>query len=251
LLTWIGEGKPAMNAGDGFPVGRKQGPSVVKWLGVALIVGLGSIGTAIVYLSKLEQGSKNQKTDNSAASASGWDKVIANTVRMKLVRIPPGAFTMGSPKAEQDAAITKEGKISGEKPSKAVLEVYRCEGPQHEVEITREFWLGAHEVTQKQFKEVMGYNPSRFSRDGTPGPGLNYIRDPAEGKDRVPADTGDFPVENVSHDEAVEFCQKLTKKEADLGRTYRLPTEAEWEYACRGGAPSYQVFHFGDSGRSG
>jgi formylglycine-generating enzyme required for sulfatase activity len=56
-------------------------------------------------------------------------------------------------------------------------------------------------------------------------------------------------VENVSWDEADEFCKKLTARIAEKkgGRKYRLPTEAEWEYSCRGGAPSYQVFHFGDS----
>jgi formylglycine-generating enzyme required for sulfatase activity len=54
-------------------------------------------------------------------------------------------------------------------------------------------------------------------------------------------------VESVSYAEAVDFCRKLSAREKEAGRLYRLPTEAEWEYSCRGGAPSYQVSHFGDS----
>lgn len=62
----------------------------------------------------------------------------------------------------------------------------------------------------------------------------------------TPADTSNFPVENVSWEEAKEFCEKLTKKE-NKERLYRLPTEAEWEYCCRGGASSYHVFYYGNS----
>jgi formylglycine-generating enzyme required for sulfatase activity len=157
-----------------------------------------------------------------------WPRQIRNSIGLRLVRIPPGTFKMGSPEGEM-------GRDSDEK--------------QHEVEFTKEFWLGIHEVTQKQFKAVMGYHPSYFSRDGTGKEGVSYIWQPAgayERLNRVPEDTSDFPVENVSWDEAKEFCDKLTTKEGG-GRKYRLPTEAEWEYSCRGGAPSYQVFHFGNS----
>jgi formylglycine-generating enzyme required for sulfatase activity len=63
------------------------------------------------------------------------------------------------------------------------------------------------------------------------------------------ADTSDFPVENVSWQEANEFCRKLTAKDdkKPFGWMYRLPTEAEWEYACRGSPPSSQLYHFGNS----
>src|SRR5262249_11144338 len=96
---------------------------------------------------------------------------------------------------------------------------------------------GVHEVTQKQYERIMGTNPSWFSREGN-------------GKDKVfGMNTEDFPVEQVSWEDAVEFCKKLTEQDTKkpAGWVYRLPREAEWEYASRGGVPSYQVFPFGHS----
>ena len=90
------------------------------------------------------------------------------------------------------------------------------EKPQHLVRITKPFYLGVYPVTQEQYEKVMGKNPSQF-------------KDPAS------------PVESVSWDDAVEFCKKLSAKE---GKTYRLPTEAEWEYACRAGTTT--SYSFGD-----
>jgi formylglycine-generating enzyme required for sulfatase activity len=104
------------------------------------------------------------------------------------------------------------------------------------VTITRPFYLGVYEVTQEEYEKVMGENPSFFSAQGL-------------GKAKVEGlDTKRFPVEMVSWKDAVKFCEKTSAlpREKEAGRTYRLPTEAEWEYACRGGAPSYQPFHFGD-----
>ena len=83
----------------------------------------------------------------------GWAKEVNNSIGMKLVRIPAGKFKMGSPKGEKNRSEDEE---------------------QHEVEITKEFWLGMHEVTQKEFKAVMGYNPSYFSRDGEGKTGVTY-----------------------------------------------------------------------------
>jgi formylglycine-generating enzyme required for sulfatase activity len=134
---------------------------------------------------------------------------------------------MGSPKDEQ-------GRGSDEQ--------------QHEVEIS-EFYLGAYEVTQKQFRTVMGYNPSFFSNDAK-GTGGGYGVPPGGGKDSVTGEnTEEYPVENLSWYEAVEFCRKLTELDNKKpgGWVYRLPREAEWEYACRGGAASYQTFHFGNN----
>jgi formylglycine-generating enzyme required for sulfatase activity len=144
-------------------------------------------------------------------------KEFTNAVGMKLVRIPRGKFTMGSPADEKDREDN--------------------EGPQHEVEVS-EFYLGAHKVTQEQYQKVMGTNPSHFSAGGA-------------GKDKVKGmDTSRFPVEQVSWKDAMEFCKKLNEmadRKKPGGWAYRLPREAEWEYACRGGAPSYRTFHFGNS----
>jgi len=75
------------------------------------------------------------------------------------------------------------------------------------------------------------------------------VVEPAGAKEVVPADTSDFPVENVSWEEPTSFCRKLTATDdkKPFGWIYRLPTEAEWEYACRGNPPSYQLYHFGNS----
>jgi formylglycine-generating enzyme required for sulfatase activity len=89
--------------------------------------------------------------------------------------------------------------------------------PQHRVRITKPFYLGVYEVTQEQYEKKMGKNPSRSFKGASD------------------------PVEMVSWDDAVEFCTKLSAKE---GKTYRLPTEAEWEYACRAGTTT--VYSFGD-----
>jgi formylglycine-generating enzyme required for sulfatase activity len=141
-------------------------------------------------------------------------KEVTNSIGMKLVLVPPGKFTMGSPKTEKDRGDDEQ---------------------EHEVEITRPFYLGAFEVTQAQYEKVMGTNPSWFSVTG-------------EGKKDVAGlDTRNFPVERVSWKDAVEFCKRLSAlpEEKKAGRVYHLPTEAEWEYACRGGPVSSRApFHF-------
>src|SRR5438105_3076714 len=94
------------------------------------------------------------------------------------------------------------------------------------VKLTRDFWLGKYEVTQGEYAAVMGKNPSHF-----------------------PGDTN-RPVEKLSYFDAVAYCSAVTKRERGAGRlpsgyTYRLPTEAEWEYACRAGTTNF--FSFGDA----
>jgi formylglycine-generating enzyme required for sulfatase activity len=110
-------------------------------------------------------------------------------------------------------------------------------GSAKKTEIKEDFEIAIHAVTQGQWQEVMGKNPSWFSRDG-------------EGKDKVKdikdEDLKHFPVETVSWTDAREFIKKLNEKEKGKGYQYRLPSEVEWEYACRGGATSEEEcsYHF-------
>ncbi|MEY2724961.1 MAG: Serine/threonine-protein kinase pkn1 [Planctomycetota bacterium] len=127
--------------------------------------------------------------------------VITNSLGMKLVLIPAGEFLMGSPEGET-------GRSSDE-------------GPQHRVRISKPFYLGETEVTQEQFRAVMNTEPWK---------GETYAQE-----------NGRNAASYISHEDATEFCRRLSQRE---GKTYRLPREAEWEYACRGGTTTR--FHFGD-----
>jgi formylglycine-generating enzyme required for sulfatase activity len=154
---------------------------------------------------------------------------ITNSIRMKLVLIPPGEFEMGSPKE----IIEKELKAhAGEDWNLGYVERLPSEGPRHRVRITQPFYLGVYHVTQAEYQRVMGVDPSEFSATG-------------KGKDKVAGqDTKRFPVECVSWDDAVEFCRTLSglPEEKAAGRWYQLPTEAQWEYACRAGTTGRYSF---------
>jgi formylglycine-generating enzyme required for sulfatase activity len=143
---------------------------------------------------------------------------LGRGVKMEFVRIPAGTFLMGSPQEEHGHAEDE---------------------PLHRVEITRDFYLGKYEVTQEQFAQLTGTKPSFFCAQGG-------------GKEKVAGqDTSKFPVENVSWGDATGYCEQLngtyrTQMPAVLqrdGYRFGLPTEAEWEYACRAGTTT--PFHFG------
>jgi len=142
---------------------------------------------------------------------------ITNSIGMKLKLIKPGTFTMGSPKEE-------DGRNDNE-------------GPQHEVEITRAFYMGAYPVTKGQFAAFAKGAPYTTETDGK-GFGYNASTKTFEhtGKyswlDLGFAQADDHPVVEVTWNDAKAFCDWLSKKE---GKSYELPTEAEWEYACRAG----------------
>ena len=130
----------------------------------------------------------------AAAFAKLGDRFTISDVGLEMLWLKHGTFTMGSPKSE---AKRNEDEI------------------QHQVTLTKGFYLGKYEVTQAQWERVMGNNPSHF-----------------KGADR--------PVEQVTWNYAVEFCKKLTEMEKKAGRvsqgmSYQLPTAAQWEYACRAG----------------
>jgi len=122
-----------------------------------------------------------------------------------MVLIPSGEFNMGAPEDEVGSRID--------------------ERPVHAVKISTPFFLGAYEVTQAEYEKVMGVNPSYFSPA-------------ADGRSKVAnLDAGRLPVEQVSWDDCIVFCEKLSAlpEEKNAGRVYRLPTEAEWQYSCRAG----------------
>ncbi|MFZ5952261.1 MAG: formylglycine-generating enzyme family protein [Candidatus Rifleibacteriota bacterium] len=161
-----------------------------------------------------EPAPKNDKAEN---------EIFKNSLGMEFCQIPSGQFFMGSTVMEN-------------------------EQPLHRVHISKNFYLGKHTVTQQHFIDIMGYNPA-YSQ-GEKLPALNMLaaaehdeaffskNPPPEQPDFIP----DLPVENLTWEEATEFCKKLSAKE---GRIYRLPTEAEWEYACRAG--TLKEFYWGKS----
>ena len=144
-------------------------------------------------------------------------RIQVNSLGMNLLLIPGGKFVMGSPKSEED-------RLDEELP--------------HEVEITQPFYLGKHEVTVGQFKAFVKDTNYRTEaeKDGKGGKAFNgkeFVQKPEfTWKSLHFTQSDDHPVTVVSWNDAVAFCAWLSKKE---DKTYRLPTEAEWEYACRGG----------------
>jgi formylglycine-generating enzyme required for sulfatase activity len=139
--------------------------------------------------------------------------VMTNSLGMQFVPIEPGEYFMGSPTSE---AQRKDDEL------------------RHRVKITRPYYLGRFEVTQDEYALVTGKTPSHFSPAG-------------ERQEVVGLDTGDMPVERVTWNDAVDFCRRLSAlpEERAASRTYRLPTEAEWEYACRAGTTT--AFNVGDT----
>jgi len=149
-----------------------------------------------------EQG---QEVERRTGQARCSTSDLGGGVTLEMVEISGGTFTMGSPDAEKER--------------------YGGEGPQHQVTV-RPFLIGKYQLTQAQWRAVAGL--PKVDRDLNADPS-NFRGD-------------DLPVEQVSWEEAVEFCARLSLK---TGETYRLPSEAEWEYACRGGTVT--PFAFGET----
>ncbi len=179
-----------------------------------------------------------------ALASCALEPVRTNSVGMKLVRVPAGEFLMGSSQEEADRVLArmKEKKITSWYPDSPA-----SEAPPRRTRITRAFYLAAHETTLGQFGafvEATGYR-TEAERDGKGAdgkadgrwatrPGFNW-REMGYGR------ADDVPVVNVTWDDARAFCVWLSEKES---RSYRLPTEAEWEYACRAGTSTR--FYWGD-----
>ena len=148
--------------------------------------------TTVTTLEKT--GTKLKSNPNNEAKYFKED--LGNGMLLEMVEISGGSFKMGSTPDETGRQ--------------------KSEGPERIVNVPA-FFMGKFEVTQEQYQQIIGKNPSGF-----------------QGKNR--------PVERVSWNDAIEFCKKLSQK---TGRTYRLPSEAEWEYACRAGTT--MPFYFGET----
>jgi formylglycine-generating enzyme required for sulfatase activity/serine/threonine protein kinase len=154
-----------------------------------------------------------QKFSLTVQSASQASKIRSPAAGINLVLIRAGTFRMGSPKEEVGR--------------------YDDEGPQHSVRITRDFYMGSTEVTVGQFRKFV--SATGYKTEGEKAQGSSTWQNNSY------SSTDTQPVVYVSWNDAMAFCQWLSKEE---GKTYDLPTEAEWEYACRGGLD--KAYSFGE-----
>ena len=160
----------------------------------------------------VNEGGQEVKRDQSQARY--FTEELGNGVTLDLVAIPGGRFLMGTEDQEIEQLVQKFN-----------WDGFRREKPQHEVTV-EPFFMGKYPITQSQWKTVASW--PQVKRD--------LEANPSQFKD------GNRPVENVSWDDAVEFCQRLSKQ---TGKEYKLPSEAEWEYACRAGTTT--PFYFGQT----
>jgi eukaryotic-like serine/threonine-protein kinase len=181
------------------------------------------------------------------AHQEAWAKYLGvpvkytNSIGMRFRLVPPGEFMMGSTPEGIETAL--EDAVE----DKLWVAYIQSEVPKHKVILTRPFYLGVNEVTQADYKKVMGWNPSYFAPTGA-------------GKEAIAGmDTTNHPVEGANWYDAAEFCVNLSKQEKLKpfylrdreeisflnGTGYRLPSEAEWEFACRAGTATR--FWMGDT----
>ena len=150
---------------------------------------------------------------------------LGGGIALEAVSIPAGKFLMGRPPSEKEK---RKDPILATKPARGEFNpklVGVVEYPQHEVTITKSFYMGKYEVSNEQFDRVMGYIP------GTTRDPKGPVR--GDGPKRVSA-TNTLRAGTITWNDTQTFCKKVSEL---TGRTVRLPTEAEWEYAARAGGP--------------
>lgn len=211
----------------------------------------------------VEVGSAKEPSQGDARKIS-----LGGGVDLEIVFIPPGEFKMGSTAAEKKWAVSEEGGARFSSGG-GYREAY--EGEPRLMQVKNSFWMGRTEVTVKQFRKFVNetgyvtdaekpggtahcFNPEWKPRLGMGGPPHPWIampdkswRDPNHGV----KEQDNFPVVAVSYNDMKAFCAWLTKKERAAGTLpegliYRLPTEAEWAYACRGGRKDSSYFWWGN-----
>ena len=153
-----------------------------------------------------------------------------NDLGMTFQLIPPGEFIMGQSLADAAAvAALHPGDPSWQQAAES-------SAPAHRVRLTKPFYLATHEVTQDEYRRVIGKNPAHFAAEGA-------------GREAVAgAETSRFPVESIDIVAATEFCEQLSRQEKfATGEGYHLPTEAQWEFACRAGTTTAWTAGEGES----
>ena len=210
---------------------RPRSPQMkTLFAGQVLCAVVASVGCSPVVLEPTDRTTAN----TAEREAAGFGETITNSIGMRLVRLSRGRFRIGSD-AEQRAEVMRRWPEWHEETGRLTIEQ-----PAHEVTLSRDFYLGATEVTVGHFRRFVtatGYH-TEAERDPEGGTGWSGGAQPIQ---RAPQfnwqnvgwdQTDNHPVTNVTWNDAIAFCEWLSEQESF---EYRLPTEPEWEYACRAG----------------
>ena len=220
------EGSPVLKVRDGGTELTGESLTVRRGSGETYRIGLSPLTAKAPF-----NADQAQELQQTWAEEFGVSPKATNAIGMEFRLIPPGTFLMGSPDKEVDALVRDESNEYWKK-------YYKSEAPQHRVTISRPFMMGRHPVTRGQFRQFVDatdYVPDSV-KDGEGGYPLKggWKKTPGVDWHYTPGllQTDEHPVINVSWNDAVAFCDWLSAEEE---RQYLLPTEAQWEYACRAG----------------
>lgn len=190
--------EPAAQSGAATKAGRADSTKMAVFFVLGLLLGATLTGAAYLLMSRMGQKPAEDRPAEENQAAALPPK-FTNSLGMEFTLVPKGKSWLGGGRG-----------TPGDK----------------EVEIGHDFYLGVYEVTQEEWEKVTGLSPSHFSRSGG---GKDAVKDISD------ADLKRFPVEKVSWNDAQAFLARLNQRDEQAGWIYRLPTEVEWEYACRGG----------------